>query len=82
MMRPLVFDFAGDTEALKQNCEYMFGPEYLVCPVLEAGATSVRVYLPENKGGWKDYWNGNVYSGGQYMDVPVTLETIPVFIRL
>lgn len=81
MMRPLVFDFADDSEALKQDCEYMFGPKYLVCPVLEAGAGSVRVYLPRNSGGWTDFWNGKHYDGGVYVDIPVTLETIPVFER-
>ena len=33
LMRPLVFDFPDDGEALRQDCEYMFGPDYLVCPV-------------------------------------------------
>lgn len=82
MMRPLVFDFADDRDALAQDCEYMFGPELLICPVTETGVSTVRVYLPENKGGWKDYWTDAVYDGGQYLDVPLSIETIPVFRRL
>ena len=35
LMRPLVFDFANDAEALDQKHEYMFGPALLVSPVTE-----------------------------------------------
>ena len=81
MMRPLVFDFCDDAEALRQDSEYMFGPKYLVCPVLEAGVSSWRVYLPANAGGWDDFWTNEHFDGGRYYDVPVSLETIPVFVR-
>ena len=82
LMRPLVFDFCDDEEALVQDSEYMFGPKYLVCPVLEAGVTVWRVYLPANDGGWEDFWTSERYEGGRYYDIPVSLETIPVFVRL
>lgn len=52
MMRPLVFDFPDDTEALKQQTEFMFGPSLLVCPVTEAGIKTMKVYLPEYGPGW------------------------------
>ncbi len=81
MMRPLVFDFPDDREALAQESEYMFGPDYLVCPVLEAGVESVSVYLPETEGGWTEINTGASYDGGQYVTVPVTLDAIPVFKR-
>ena len=82
LMRPLVFDFADDAEALKQESEYMFGYKYLVCPVLEAGISTMRVYLPVNEGGWEDFRTGEVLEGGRYHDVPVSLEDIPVFVRI
>ena len=82
LMRPLVFDFSNDSEALAQETEYMFGPKYLVCPILEGGVTSWRVYLPKNDSGWEDFWTHEKYEGGRYYDIPVTLETIPVFVRL
>ena len=81
MMRPLVFDFADDSEALKQDCEFMFGDSMLVCPVTEAGVSSWRVYLPRTEGGWTDFRNGEHYEGGRYVDVPVDLTAIPVFVR-
>ena len=82
LMRPLVFDFPDDEEALRQDCEYMFGPDYLVCPVTAPKVTSWRVYLPENEGGWEDIRNSSRYEGGQYYEVPVDLEDIPVFKKI
>ena len=81
LMRPLVFDFADDEEALKQKYEYMFGPELLICPITGPGATQWRVYLPKNDGGWYDNHTGQHYDGGQYVTVPVTKARIPVFRR-
>ena len=82
LMRPLIFDFPDDEEALKQDCEWMFGTDYLVCPVTEGGVSSWKVYLPENESGWEDIRSGARYEGGRYADVPVDLEAIPVFRRL
>ena len=79
LMRPLVFDFADDEEALKQKYEYMFGPELLISPVTEPGVTQWRTYLPKTDGGWQDYHTGQHYDGGQYVVTPVTKARIPVF---
>ena len=88
MMRPLVFDFPDDTEALKQQTEYMFGPSLLVCPVTEPGIKTMRVYLPEYENGWVTFEPYDtdrtgtkklVYKGGSYVDVQVNANRIPVF---
>ena len=84
MMRPLVFDFPNDTEALRQQTEFMFGPALLVCPVTDPGITSMRVYLPECECGWAQFSadgpvNDILYNGGSYIEVPVTADCIPVF---
>ena len=81
LMRPLVFDFADDQEALRQRYSYMFGPALLVNPVTEPGVTTWRTYLPKSKDGWTDYRTGRHYDGGQYVTTPVTKAYIPVFIR-
>ncbi|MBR2777363.1 MAG: glycosyl hydrolase family 31 [Prevotella sp.] len=81
LMRPLVFDFADDPEALKQKYEYMFGPALLISPVTEPGVTAWQTYLPKNKEGWYDYRTGQHYAGGQYVTTAVTKAYIPVFIR-
>lgn len=81
LMRPLVFDFADDPEALRQKYEYMFGPDLLVSPVTEPGVTTWRTYLPKQEGGWTDYRTGKHYDGGQYVTTAVTKAFIPVFLR-
>ena len=81
LMRPLVFDFANDPEALKQKYEYMFGPELLISPVTEAGVSEWQTYLPKNEGGWRDYRTGQHYEGGQTISTKVDKAHIPVFVR-
>ena len=81
LMRPLVFDFADDPEALRQKHEYMFGPELLISPVTEPGVTQWTTYLPHNAGGWTDQRTGLKYDGGQYVTTPVDKAHIPVFVR-
>ena len=81
LMRPLVFDFANDPEALKQKYEYMFGPELLISPVTEAGVSEWQTYLPKNEGGWRDYRTGQHYEGGQTVTTKVDKAHIPVFVR-
>ena len=80
LMRPLIFDFPDDTDALKQDNEYMFGQSLLVCPVTDKGVSQWRVYLPENEGGWYDFRTGRKYGNG-WSEVPVTIEDIPVFAK-
>ena len=91
MMRPLVFDFPDDTEALKQQTEFMFGPSLLVCPVTEPGIKTMRVYLPGDEQEWVSFnamvtaaekgimIKPYVYKGGTYVDVEVSKDCIPVF---
>ena len=81
LMRPLVFDFADDPEALHQECEYMFGPSLLISPVTAPGVTEWRTYLPKSEGGWTDYRTGKHYDGGQTVTIPVDKTFIPVFVR-
>jgi alpha-D-xyloside xylohydrolase len=81
LMRPLVFDFADDKEALKQKHTFMFGKSMLVSPVTEAGAKTWTTYLPDTDGGWFDFWTNKKYDDGQNVTTPVTLDKIPVFVK-
>ena len=40
-----------------------------------------NVYLP-NGSDWYDYWNNNLYRGGQSIAVSAPLETMPLFVRV
>jgi alpha-D-xyloside xylohydrolase len=81
LMRPLVFDFAHDAEALRQSTTYMFGKALLVSPVVAQDVTRQSVYLPQTAGGWYDFYTGEHLAGGQYADRKVTLDRIPVMVR-
>lgn len=80
VMRPLFFDFPNDERAWQTEDCYMFGPDLLVAPVTEAGATTRRVYLPAGCK-WQDANTKKIYDGGQSVTVPAPLDVIPVFTR-
>src|SRR5271165_4021595 len=79
-MRALVMDFASDRKVLDIPDEFMFGPAFLVAPVTEAGVVTRKLYLPMGTIWW-DFWGGNPYMGGQFVDIPSAPDTIPVFVR-
>ena len=81
VMRTLFYEFPEDKTCWEIEDEYMYGGRYLVAPVLEAGVKSRRVYLPAGCS-WQLQETGEVYAGGKWADIPVTLETMPVFIRI
>ena len=81
LMRPLVMDFAHDDQALAQKYEYMFGPAFLVSPVLETGAVRWPVYAPATEGGWYNFWTGSPVPPGTTTDIDAPLERIPVLVR-
>ena len=78
IMRPLFYDFPDDTTAGAVDDSYMLGPDLLVAPVLEAGAQSRRVWLPE--GVWHPA-GGEPIPGARWVDIAVSLDTVPVFAR-
>jgi alpha-D-xyloside xylohydrolase len=59
----------------------MFGPAFLVSPVLEGGATNWPVYLPKTDGGWIDFWTGDKMAGGQTVKAAAPLGQIPLHVR-
>ena len=81
IMRPLVMDFPQDERALSQKYEYMFGPAFLVAPVLDSGVTQAHVYAPESKGGWFDWWTGRPVASGAETIVDAPLGKIPLLVR-
>ena len=81
VMRTLFYEFPEDTHAWEIEDEYMYGDKVLVAPILEAGAKERRVYLPGDGTLWKESETEKEYSGGQWICVPVTLESMPVFIK-
>ncbi|MDT0341091.1 glycoside hydrolase family 31 protein [Streptomyces litchfieldiae] len=79
-MRPLFLEFPDDERTWDVADTYLFGPDLLVAPVLEAGAREREVYLPAGAR-WTDAWTGTEYAGGATVTVPAPLERIPLFLR-
>ena len=79
VMRPMFFDFPQDKVCWGLETQYMFGPDYLVAPVLEAGAQARHMYLPAGR--WQNIDTGEEYAGGLWIDAPAPLDVIPVFKR-
>jgi alpha-D-xyloside xylohydrolase len=81
IMRPLIFDFPADGQALDEVHLYMFGPAFLVAPVFSGGVERWPVYLPESGGGWHDFWTGERREGGRRHDVAAPLDRLPLHVR-
>lgn len=80
LMRALFLEYPNDKETFKLNSQFLFGKELLVAPVVEQGAVTKEVYLPE--GDWIDFKNGTTkYKGEQWITVDAPLNTIPVFVK-
>jgi alpha-glucosidase len=78
-MRPLFLEYPEDPKARAIDDEFLFGADILVAPVLKEAATEREVYLP--KGEWFDYWTARRFDGGAAIQVPVSIESIPLFVR-
>jgi len=77
-MRPMEFDFPHQGYA-RVNQQFLLGEKLLVAPVIEKGAATIMVSLPAGK--W-EYMNGKAYRGPKSVEVPVTLNDLPHFIKL
>jgi len=88
LVRGLMWDNENDpaayTEAYKY--QYLLGRDLLVAPVYRSQAVSAgwrkAIHLPQ--GQWFDYWDGRqatAGAGGRDIDLQVTLDKLPVFVR-
>lgn len=80
VMRPYFYDYPEDKKAWEVEDSYLFGTDFLVAPVLEAGAREREVYLPKGEV-WIDVWTGEERNGGETITVSAPLEKIPVFAK-
>ncbi|MFD1019669.1 glycoside hydrolase family 31 protein [Thalassobacillus hwangdonensis] len=80
MMRALMLDYPEDPRARGLYDEYLFGEYLLVAPIIEEGAVSRNVYLPEGK--WVDLWTDEVHQGPTVIRPVAKVDQIPVFVKM
>jgi alpha-D-xyloside xylohydrolase len=80
VMRGMFYEFPADSTCWDVADQYMYGPDLLVAPVVQSGATSRDVYLPSGAT-WTDLGSGKVLDGGRWVTVEAPIETIPVLSR-
>ena len=79
LVRSLWLHYAGDATAAATGDQFLWGRDILVSPVVEKGATSRRLYLPEGR--WFDFWTEDIVEGGREITRAVDLETLPLYVR-
>jgi len=80
VIRGLFHEFPGEASSWSTTDEYLFGPDLLVAPVTQPGATSRSVRLPEGAD-WTDLWTGRRLEGGCVAQVEAPLSVVPLFGR-
>lgn len=92
IMRALAFDFREDQRVYAIDDQFMFGPAFLVNPVIQpmyyvSGSRELQdvkktrsVYLPAGCD-WYDFWTGEKFAGGQVLEVRAPIEVMPLFIK-
>ena len=80
MTEPMAAAFPNDLSVRRTGSEYMFCGEILFSPVLDEGAEKQTVLFPAGSS-WYGIFDGTVIQGGQTLEIPVTLEFSPAYIR-
>ncbi len=81
-MRPLFLEFPDDENCYNDRLmTFMFGSAVLVANVVEEGAVTREIYLPAGTTWYDMNDNLRAYEGGQTIEIPVDLGSIPMFLR-
>jgi alpha-glucosidase len=79
VQRPLFLHYEEDAYAYDLQYQYLFGPDVLVCPVVDARQVRKEVYLPKDE--WVHLWTGDVYIGANTVEVGCPVGYPPVFYK-
>jgi alpha-D-xyloside xylohydrolase len=79
IVRPMILAYPNHPEYVDRFEEYLYGPDLLVRPVWERGATQVEVHIPE--GTWIDAWTKQAIAGPTVVTADVPEHVIPIYIR-
>ena len=79
LARPIIMMYPGDKRFTDESSSYLWGDDFLVSPVVEAGQRTKRVNFP--KGEWVDFWTDELVRGGKTLEVSAPLGRIPLFVK-
>lgn len=87
LIRPMFLEFPDDAECWRVEDQYMFGSDYLVTPIMYAGAKTRKIYLPSAvkwslvifEGEEQRERSTSQYQGGKTIELELTMSDMPVF---
>jgi len=79
-MKALPFAYPNDLALRNVGDQFLFGDSLLVNPVVQKGAISRSVALPQGSN-WVDFWTGQTYRGGQTILADAPLDRIPILAK-
>lgn len=80
LMRPLFFEETNNSALYTYADAYLWGPDFLVAPILEFGKKTQEVYFPKNAV-WFDFYTGQRFEGGQSKKVFLNNNSIPTYVK-
>lgn len=80
VVRPLLHEFTSDKVTWDVHKQFLWGPAFMISPVLEDKQRSVDAYIPNTR--WYDYHTGaEVKARGAWVNLPAPLEYINLHVR-
>lgn len=81
LVRPLFFNSFADVDAVKAEDQYFWGDAFVIAPVLESKAATRHLYLPKGESWYNFHSPKAPIVGGVWLDIPVTLDDMPIFVK-
>ncbi|XP_064607330.1 maltase-glucoamylase-like [Liolophura sinensis] len=80
VIRSVMHEYPHDERARALDTQFLWGPAFMIAPVLEKGYTTKDVYFPADV--WYNYKTGiRVEHVGQANTVPAPRDEIPLYVR-
>lgn len=79
LQRPLFLEYPDDAALFAVQDQYLYGPDMLVAPVIQEGATARAVILP-GVAPWRHVWTGEDFALGTHT-ISAPIGAPPVFYR-
>jgi alpha-glucosidase len=79
VQRPLFLHYPKDPQTAAIQDQFLYGRDMLIAPIVEAGASARKVYLPGGQA-WTHLWSGHELAPGWH-EVAAPLGEPPVFYR-